>query len=234
MTSIIVVNKSTLISNSNVKLMACACATQIKIHAALLWGKAPIPVIYSSTVQDAAPGSWVIAVLDDADQAGDLGWHTEDQGDLVYGRVFARPALDAGGTALSGEYAVSSVLSHEVLESFSDPSCSLWAQTLQGPLVAYEVCDPVESDGYTITVGGWPVQVSNFVTPSWFDPQASSTDRFDYLGNVHAPFTMSKGGYWVQMQNGKVSQKFGESFPEWKKATKLADTSRAARRRNAE
>lgn len=230
MTSIVVINKSTLVSNDDVKLMTRACATQLRHHAAPLWGKEPIPVMYSSILEDAAPGTWVIAILDDADQAGDLGWHTEEQGDLIYGRVFAKPSLDAGGTALSGKYAVSSVLSHEVLETFVDPNVSLWAQSSTGLLISYEVCDPVESDGYDITVYQHKVAVSNFVTPAWFDPQASGSDQFDYLSKVHAPFTMSRGGYWVQMTEGKVTQKFGEHFPEWKKGSKQIDTSRAARR----
>lgn len=222
MTAIVVVNSSTLVSDADVRHMTRAVAKQVKLHACPLWDKAPIPVVFSSSVQDAAPGMWVIAILDDPDQADALGWHTEDQGDLVYGRVFARPALD-------NQVSVSSVLSHEVLETLVDPNANLWADDGHGLLTALEVCDPVESDSYSISVSGQPVQVSNFVTPAWFDSMAAIGEQFDYLGSVSSPFTMTAGGYMVNLSEGQVSQQFGSQYAEWRKLTKT-DTSRTARR----
>lgn len=233
MTNLYVVNQSTSVSNADVQAMTRACAHQLRYDAAPFFGLAPMPVTYisaSNLKAQAAPGSWVISVLDDPDQADALGWHTEDQGDLIYGRVFAKPVLDNGGDALTKALSVASVLSHEVLETFADPRCNLWADGGRGVLVAYEICDPVESDSYSVAVSGKNVTVSNFVTPSWFDPNASSGDKFDYLGNVSEPFEMTKGGYIVEMKEGKVSQQFGEHYPEWRKETKKADTARAARR----
>lgn len=232
MTAILVVNKSTVVSDDDVRHMTRAVAKQVRHHAAPVWGLMPIPVMFSSTATDAAPGTWVIAVLDDSDQAGALGWHTEDQGDLIYGRVFAKPVLDNGGDALTAQLSVASVLSHEVLETMADPHVNGWYDNGQGTLVAAEVGDPVENDSYLIGLAGSTnqVTVSNFVTPAWFDPLASTDSQFDWMGNVHAPFTMSPGGYWVEMSAGKVSQRFGETYPEWRKASKLADTSRTARR----
>lgn len=211
--------------------MTRACATQVQLHAAPVWGQLPIPVVYAADESTAPPGSWVIAVLDDSDQAGALGWHTQSQGDLIFGRVFAAPVLDHQGTVLSGSLSVSAVLSHEVLETLVDPHINLWADDLRGHAYAYEVGDPVESDSYEITVHGvGPVAVSSFVTPHWFDPQADLTDRFDWLGKVTAPFQMTKGGYVVVRTEGKEQQHFGEVYPEWKKTAKLADTSRSQRR----
>jgi hypothetical protein len=228
---ITVVNKSTRCTDADVQTMTRACAAQVQQHAAPLWGQVPIPVVYAQNEQVAPPGSWVIAVLDDPDQARALGWHTENQGDLIYGRVFAAPVLDNGGAVLTGNLTVSSVLSHEVLETLVDPHVNLWAS--DGAVAAYavEVADPVESDSYTIAVpGAGDVAVSNFVTPHWFDPQASTSEQFDYLGNVSKPFQMTKGGYVVLMKEGKQQEKFGDAYPEWRKATKKADTSRYARR----
>lgn len=230
MTSIIVINKSTLVTNAEVQLMTRACATQISQHVAPAWGKTPIPVIFSSTPQDAAPGSWVIVVLDTPDQADALGWHTENQGEFIFGRVFAKPVLDNGGDALTKPLSVASVLSHEVVETFCDPNVNLWADTGKGFTLALEACDPVESDSYAITVDTTAVTVSNFVTPRWFDPQARHTRGLDYLGKVSRPFTMTKGGYWVQEKEGAITQKYGEEFPEWKKELKNADLGRASRR----
>jgi hypothetical protein len=39
--------------------------------------------------------------------------------------VAAKPELDNGGKATTGDWSVSSVMSHEVLEMFIDPNCNL-------------------------------------------------------------------------------------------------------------
>lgn len=213
-----IVNKSTLVTDDEVKVMTRACATQLRFHAAPLFRLSPAPVTFSSSESDAAPGSFVIAILDDSDQAGALGWHTEGQGDVIYGEVFARPVLDNGGNALIADLSVASVLSHEVLETFADPHANLWADDGNGTSYAYEVCDPVESDVYQTHVTGYGrVTVSNFVTPHWFDPQAAAGDRLDYLHKLNQPFQMTPGGYVITMADGQVNQSFGEQFPAWRK-----------------
>src|SRR5207237_195527 len=162
----------------------------------------------------------------------------------IYGRVFAKPSLDAGSTALAGPYAVSSVLSHEAIETLGDPHVNGWAEIAPGLLVAYELCDPVESFTYTYHDKhmGLDVALSDFVTPEWFDPQRSPGERFDYLGMAAAPATLTKGGYWVQATIGTETEKFaaavptgsvvvehadrgvtyvfGPAYPDWKKAVK--------------
>lgn len=234
MTNLYVVNQSTLVSNGDVQTMTRACAHQLRYDAAPLFGLASMPVIYITkdhlTSGAVPPGSWVISILDDSDQANALGWHTEEQGELIYGRTFARPVLDNGGDALTKELSVASVLSHEVLETFADPHCNTYADSGGGFLVAYEVCDPVESDSYPVSVSGKNVMLSNFVTPKWFDPQAAAGDKFDFMGNVSEPFEMTRGGYIIKMLDGKVSQEFGEHYPQWRRGTKKVDTARTARR----
>lgn len=230
---ITVVNKSTLVSDDDVKTMTRACAAQLRLHAAPLWGRRVIPVVYSSTEADAPPGAWVIAILDDPDQADALGWHTESQGELIFGRVFARPVLDNGGDALTRPLSVASVLSHEVLETYVDPNVNLWADRGDGVAVALEVADPVESDSYPIAIGARQVTVSNFVAPRWFDPQSNAGDRFDYLGSANRAFMMTAGGYIVVLQEGKISQQFGERYPAWRREMKGIDVARTARRVSA-
>jgi hypothetical protein len=215
-----IINQSTLVSDADVKLMTRAVAHQVRYDAAPIFGLTPVPVVFATSAEAAPPGSYVIAILDDPDQAGALGWHTEDQGDIVYGEVFARPVLDNGGDALTRQLSIASVLSHEVLETLCDPHANLWADNGHGVAYAYEVGDPVESDSYTVNVSGHQVTVSNFVTAAWFDPQAAKGQRFDFMGRVTAPFQMTKGGYVVLMQEGRVTQKFGEELPEWRKGMK--------------
>lgn len=229
MTAIFVVNQSTEVRSGDVQLMARACAAQVRHHAAPLWGLAPIPVVYLPSHHDAPPGSWVISVLDDPDQANALGWHTEDQGDVIYGRVFARPVLDNGGSVLSGgPVTVSSVLSHEVLETLVDPHVCSWSMEADGTLWATEVCDPVEAGQYVLN----SVMVSDFVTPAFFDSQAAAGSQLSWLSAVQRPFTLDSGGYAVVLPPGhKVpTEIFGETYPEWRKATKRVDTGRSARR----
>jgi hypothetical protein len=227
---ITVVNRSTVISNADVQTMVRACAYQLRYHAAPAWGKNPIPVVYAASEVTAPPGSWVIGVFDDADQAGALGWHDLGPGDIVYGRVFARPVLDHGGDALGKSLSVASVLSHEVLETFVDPYCNLYADQDGRKSIAVEVGDPVEADVYPVTVSGIKVTVSNFVFPRWFDPQATA-GPFDQMGRLTHPFTMTKGGYLIVMQDGRVSQVFGSKHEEWRtKELKQSPLSRTARR----
>lgn len=215
-----IVNKSTLVSDADVKTMVRAVAYQVRFDACPLFGLVPPPVVFSTSVTTSPSGSFAIAILDNSDQAGALGWHTEGPGDVIYGEVFAQPVLDNGGNALSAELSVASVLSHEVLETLVDPHANLWADDGHGTAYAYEVGDPVESDSYEIDVSGQKVMVSNFVTPHWFDPMAKSGEHFDYMRRTTSPFQMTSGGYVVTMVDGNVSQRFGDTFPEWRKGIK--------------
>jgi hypothetical protein len=149
-----------------------------------------------------------IAVVDTVkDQPeGVLGFHTEDQGGKLWGVVAAKPKLDNGGHATTGDWSVSSVLSHEVLEMFVDPNCNLWANNGTGAVYSFEVCDPVEAPTYVIE----GVSVSNFVTPAWFDPLSSKAAQFDKLKKLQTPFSLLKGGYQVYAQSGKES-----CWPAW-------------------
>lgn len=227
---ITVVNRSSLMSSPDVQLAVRAVAWQLRYQAAPAWGKTPLPVVYSPTEQTAPPGSWVIGIFDDSDQAGALGWHDIARGDIVFGRVFVRPVLTHGGNALTAPLSVASVLSHEVLETFCDPYCNLYADADGTRSIAVEVGDPVEGDSYVIPVSGTPVQVSNFVLPRWFDPVAT-VGPFDQMGKLTRPFSMTPGGYLIVMADGVVSQVFGERYEQWRTTElKQSPLSRTARR----
>ncbi|MFF4902316.1 hypothetical protein [Streptomyces sp. NPDC001068] len=228
MVFIAVVNHSSRISDGDVQLAARACATQVRRDVAPEWGVKPLSVVYMEKNAPVPPGAYVIGVFDDSDQAGALGWHTKD-GDAIYGKVFAGPVFDNGGSALEGELSVSAVLSHEVLEAYLDPRVQLWASDADGALWAYEVCDPVENFAYEVKVGGRKVSVSDFVTQAWFDSQ-STGEAYDFLEKLTKPFEIAEGGYAVKMTDGKVDQVYGARFAEWKKPGKAHELSRMARR----
>ena len=142
---------------------------------------------------------WQFLYVDDAkDAAGTDGYH-----DLtVHGRpvsfVFVRTVLENGEP-------VSLTASHELFEMVIDPIANMWAEASRGREFAYEMCDPVEED--TFPVDG--LQMSNFVYPAWFEPfRHPRGTKFDHLGLLKAPFSMTRGGYVIVKQRGKVKERF--------------------------
>jgi hypothetical protein len=225
---IAILNQSTLVTNDQASAMTQAIATQVRMDAAPIWDKAPAAVIFYTDPKDVPETAHGIAIVDTIQEVpeGTLGFHTEDQGGKLWGVVGAKPELDNGGQVTTGDWSVSSVLSHEVLEMYVDPNCNLWANDNKGKTYSFEVCDPVEAPTYDVK----GVSVSNFVTPAWFDPQASKSAQFDKLGQLTAPFSILKGGYVVFESAGKEQQNFGDEFPAWRKEMKSGPLARTRRR----
>lgn len=221
---IAIVNTSTLVSNNDAAKMAAAIEHQVRADFAPAWGRVPVPVgFYTSPHAAPADGHGIALVDTIADApAGVLGYHTEDARGQ-WGIVACKPELDAGAQVLTGDWAVSSVLSHEVLELLADPSCSFWASAGRRAY-CLEVCDPVEAPTYEVD----GVAVSNFVLPAWFDPQG--TGPFDHLGLLKAPFSLLKGGYVVYSSQGAEHQEYGDQFPGWRREMKAAVTARTRHR----
>jgi hypothetical protein len=192
-----------------------------------------------------------ITIYDNADQAGALGYHTEGRDGSVFGKIFAKETLSGGGTVLTGDLSVSSVLSHEVIEMFLDRNVNKWADGPDGQTsFSFEGCDPVEGDSYPVMVAGKPVMVSNFILPAWFDDSPPKGSTFDFMKKLSAPFTMTAGGYVVTRSydpnavqqvtahlstrgfkvtshtNGVVTVHFGEHMPQWKRDLKMGEMSR--------
>jgi hypothetical protein len=225
---IAILNQSTLISDSDAAAMTEAIASQVRLDAAPLWDRTPAAVVFYTdprAVPAAAHGIALVNTIQDQPQ-GVLGFHTEDQGGKLWGVVAAKPELDIGAKPTSGDWSVSSVLSHEVLEMFIDPNCNLWSNDDKGSAYSFEVCDPVEAPTYDVN----GISVSNFVTPSWFDPLAGAHAQFDKLGHLTKPFSILKGGYVVYESAGKEQQEFGDEFPAWRKEMKNGPLARTRRR----
>lgn len=207
--TIAVINQSTLVSDADVVRMTAAVDTQLYWHAAKAWNRSPLRMRFAGH-QPVTSDEWQIAILDTPDQAGVLGWHSEDAG-RPHGVVFANPILQHGGDACSTPLSVSSVLSHEALETMFDWTANLWADDGAGHLWSYEVCDPCESDNYQITVGGVATTVSNFVLPAYFDAQA--TGRVDWVGTCPGPFQLAHRGYAMTMNvSGQITQVRGDHY----------------------
>ncbi len=150
------------------------------------------------------PSDWQFIYFDDADTAGALGYH-----DLTYkgqpiSKIFVK-------TTIAANEQVSVTACHELFEMVIDPLASLWADGPHGIEYAYEMSDPVEED--TFLVDG--IAMSNFVHPSWFERfKHPPGTKFDHLGLLTEPFSMTKGGYVIVKKNGKVSEEFGSKAKE--------------------
>src|SRR2546425_309412 len=221
-----IVNKSTRFSDTDAAKSAGACAAQLKLHVAPFWDMQPAAVVFYPDEKQVPTGADLLVILDNADQAGVLGYHDETPDGRPYGRVFAAPVLDHKGTALKGSNSVSAVISHEVCEWFGDRFVNLWADNGGGTEYAVELCDPVEQDSYDIR----GIAVSNFVTKRYFDHLAPVGTQLDYLKKLTKPYSMTKGGYLLVRHAGKIEQKFGDDYPGWRRATKEFPAARTAKR----
>lgn len=230
---IVLVNESTLagkdLNEALLNRIASALARQQNESYAAMWQAQGCPIGTAANLASVPKdNSAVMAILDNADQAGALGYHDTTPDGRPYGKVFLEPILSNGGKLISGEVSLSATLSHECLEMVGDPYCCWWSQNLKdGKLYCLELGDPVEADSYTID----DVAVSNFVGPRYF---SQGPGPYDYMGKLKEPFTMTVGGYLIVMdQSGNVSQIFGENYPEWKKDTKKHQASRTFKRMNS-
>src|SRR5437763_910677 len=178
-----------------------------------IWG---YPVkLYNTTAPK--PSDWQFVYFDDADTANALGYHDLTKDGQPISKIFVK-------TTLAANERVSVTAAHELFEMVIDPIANLWAEAADGTEYAYEMSDPVEED--TFLVDG--IAMSNFVHPSWFEPfKHPSGTKYDHLGLLKAPFSMTKGGYVIIKKNGKVTQKYGSKAKEirFKKEDRLGHRS---------
>jgi hypothetical protein len=202
------------------------------------WGPAKQAAHVLAADAGSAPAGAVLAYfLRNADVARALGYHDTDPNGNPYIRVFVETVLNNGGTSLTGNTSVSVCAGHEADEEAVDPSCVSTATAPNGDVWALEVGDPVESSSYTVTLpDGSQVAVSDFVYPSFFDPQGQSP--FDHVGAVNSPFTIAQGGYaiinnqevFASESGGTTTDRRAAGYPEWRWKMKLFPRSRTARR----
>jgi hypothetical protein len=141
---------------------------------------------------------WQFVYFDDADEAGALGYHDLTKDGQPVSKVFVK-------TTIADNQLVSVTACHELFEMAIDPIANLWAEAEDGTEYAYEMCDAVEED--TFLVDGIPM--SNFVHPSWFEPfKHPPGTKFDHLGLLKKPFSMTKGGYVITKKKGKIAEEF--------------------------
>jgi hypothetical protein len=200
-----------LVSDADLLAAVRALRVQVRDHFGPAW-KVSARLMMVARGGHVPPTAWRLEVRDTCDEAGALGYHTDDV--VPWGMI---------GVSTSERDGVpwSSVLSHELLEMLVDPWATLSAQA-GNDVVALEVSDPVEGSPYSVD----GVMLENFVLPSWFEP--GSQPPYDFLGVLKAPLSLAPGGY---MQAAKIADWQQTNAAKVREAKQSAGaTSRRARR----
>lgn len=198
--SIACMNKATVDLGVPFDKLTAALQKCFDQHFLPVWGY-PVKLYNTAT---AKPSDWQLVYFDDADVANALGYHDLTKDGQPVAKIFVK-------TTLADKQLVSVTAAHELFEMVIDPIANLYAEGSDGTEYAYEMSDPVEED--TFEIDG--IQMSNFVHPAWFEPfKHPPGTKFDHLGLLKKPFTMTKGGYMILKKGGKVSQVFGSKAKE--------------------
>lgn len=184
--NIAIINQSTVVADTDVAKWTEAIQHQVGRDFSTTWQKFA-NLLFVPKPQPIPSGYWQMAVLDNSDQAGALGYHDLTSEGMPLGKVFAKSDIDAGSS-------VSVTLSHEILEMILDPTINLQAEADDADgtpaFYAYEACDACEDDSYGYDING--VLVSDFVTPGFFNRDGSV---FDFQKHITAPLQILPNGY---------------------------------------
>ena len=192
---IAITNASTCLTDAQVAAAIPALQRQVTLDFKAYW-ELDSELTFLPKEELLTDGWWQICVTDNPDQAGALGYHELTSGGTPLGKVFAALDIQTGGS-----WTVT--LSHELLEMLADPWINWCAQGSDGKVYALEVCDAVEADKLGYKIDG--VLVSDFITPSWFEP--TRTDRVDFKRRISKPLQLASGGYIsVLDQEGRWTQ----------------------------
>jgi hypothetical protein len=200
MADIAVVNESTVV-RAPIDGVVAALQTQAIRDFAPVWPMALGTRLRACARSEIGPGDWVLAILDDSDQAGALGYHDMGPNGQPLGKVFARTDLAYGQDWTA-------TASHELLEMLANPTIDVTVfDSEHHGLYAREVCDACENEAFGYRIDG--VLVSDFVFPAWFDAaREPGSTRFDFRGLIKKPFELLPGGYisYYDLATGRWSQ----------------------------
>lgn len=184
--NVYIINKSTVLSDGEIKAVIPALQHQVSYNFAPWWGRSA-KLIFG---QPASQETWQVLILDRSDQQGALGYHDFTPGGRPISKVFAADDKKFG-------YDWVITLSHEILEMLADPYINTCEQVNDTQFYAREVCDPCEADkfSYVLKIGTSPsVRVSDFILPAWFW-QGHTGPQFTYNHSVTKPLQVLEGGY---------------------------------------
>jgi hypothetical protein len=164
-------------------------------------------VTYLPHASKVPAGVWPVRLVGSL-PPGEGGVHM-DEHNQPYAKVIATPD--------SNEWTIDA--SHETLEMLVDPYGnrlqSSTAIAIAGDGVKdttgefnylVEACDPCEADQFAYSVQG--VALSDFITPHFYDPVATTGTRYSFTGAIKSPRGMLVGGYisFINMETNEWQQ----------------------------
>jgi len=188
--------ESSRIAFDEIVQISQALQTQLDHDFTPVWGKQahilPLP-----RGQKIPSGAWPIFLVEKS-SAG-LGVHKNKEG-IPYAEVTA-----------DRQWSITA--SHELLEMLEDPLGNKFRDgpdmdpNAQPHLVSYlvEVGDPCEIFSYKIS----EVPVSDFITPNFYDENASAGTAFDFMQKLSKPYSVPRGCYisWQDPEDDRWHQK---------------------------
>jgi hypothetical protein len=218
--TIAVVNRSSVLTDSEIAPVVAAIQIQVDRDFAPAWGM-PANLVFVPSTHQPEPTAWVVQLLDTSDEKGALGYHDMTNADLPVAKIFAKDDQKYG---LSWTV----TLSHEVLEMILDPyiDSTVFVQNSEttGDLIALEACDACEDDSFGYKIND--VLVSDFVLPAFFEHnRVPHSTKFDFCGVLTEPLSIGKGGYlsifpvnpttkgWTQQQGAEIGARFASKNP---------------------
>jgi hypothetical protein len=185
---------------SDLSTVAAALQKQATRDFGPLWQVSPTVSAFDA-LESVPVDYWPVIIRDDIDQPGAAGYHTDDNG-----QPFSLVQADDQWQLTA---------SHETLEMLADPFGN---RTVAGspppqapsPLSALsrvvylvEVCDPCEDAQFAYGVNGQ--QLSDFITPHYYDPNGATGTQYSFRGNIQGPHTVLENGY-VSFGNPTTSE----------------------------
>jgi hypothetical protein len=190
-------------------MVAAATALNVQVTRDLppFWGVSAT-VSYGPDPNSIPQGMWPVQIVD-ALPGNEGGYHQTYLGQ-PYAKVLNTPGSD--------EWTIDA--SHETIEMLVDPygnrlyaSTAIWIGN-NGQIVdvggkfeyLVEACDPCEANHLAYSIDG--IWVSDFVTPSFYDPVATPNARYSFTGAITAPRQILPGGYisWLDPQSDQLMQ----------------------------
>lgn len=215
------VSESNSIPSSEVNVVAAALQKQATRDFGPIWTVSATVDAYAK-LEDVPIDYWPILVQDDINEPGAAGIHLDKDGQ-PFSLVQAGP-----GWSLTA--------SHECLEMLADPfgnrmKAGKSPKKTQGRVrFLVEVCDPPEGEAFAYTVNG--VQVSDFITPHFYDPVAGHGVRYSFTGAITKPRQVLQGGY-ISWHEPKKDEWWQEVFfgnkPEFRSLGQLAREGKSLR-----
>jgi hypothetical protein len=216
-----IINASTILTDTEIAAAIPALQKQITQHFYPAWG-VNAHLYFVPKGHTPAKGHWWMAIMDNSDVSGALGYHDLTSEGLPIGKVFA-------GTDKANGLSWTVTLSHELVEMLADPDVNLSAQVDDTTFYSYETADPVEADELGYLIDG--ILVSDFVTPEWFENIAHPIGtKFDHLGHVTTPLQLMPGGY-MSVLHIRASQGWTQIYAQVSTAQRYASRPKVGSRR---